>query len=38
MKQSRGYITGTVDMTRKGYGFITTDDIEDDVFVTAKKP
>ena len=36
VKQSRGYITGTVDMTRSGYGFITTDDLEDDVFVSAK--
>jgi len=36
VKVSRGYITGTVDMTRNGYGFISTDDIEDDVFVTAK--
>jgi ribonuclease R len=36
MKQSRGYITGTVDMTRMGYGFIKTDDMEEDVFVTAK--
>jgi ribonuclease R len=36
LKVSRGYITGTVDMTRMGYGFIKTDDIEDDVFVTAK--
>lgn len=36
MKQSRGYITGTVDMTRMGYGFITSEDIEEDVFVTAK--
>ncbi|MCX6300770.1 MAG: ribonuclease R [Bacteroidia bacterium] len=33
---SRGYITGTVDMTRSGYGFITSDDIEEDVFVSAK--
>lgn len=33
---SRGYITGTVDMTRMGYGFISSDDIEDDVFVSAK--
>ncbi len=31
-----GYITGTVDMTRMGYGFITSDEIEDDVFVSAK--
>lgn len=36
VKQSRGYITGTVDMTRSGYGFISTDDLEDDVFVSAK--
>jgi ribonuclease R len=36
VKQTRGYVTGTVDMTRAGYGFISTDDIEDDVFVTAK--
>ena len=34
--QARGYITGTVDMTRMGYGFITSDEIEDDVFVAAK--
>jgi ribonuclease R len=31
----RGYITGTVDMTRMGYGFIVSED-EDDIFVTAK--
>jgi len=36
VKVSRGYITGTVDMTRSGYGFIKTDDLEDDVFVAAK--
>ncbi|MDQ1296667.1 MAG: ribonuclease, partial [Bacteroidota bacterium] len=35
-KTSRGYITGTVDMTRMGYGFVSTDDIEEDVFVSAK--
>ena len=35
-KTSRGYITGTVDMTRMGYGFISSDDIEEDVFVSAK--
>ena len=32
----RSYITGTVDMTRMGYGFIVTDDIEEDVFISAK--
>ena len=36
IKESRGYITGTVDMTRMGYGFISSDDIEEDVFVSAK--
>jgi ribonuclease R len=32
----RVFITGTVDMTRMGYGFISSDDIEEDVFVSAK--
>jgi len=36
IKASRGYITGIVDITRMGYGFISTDDIEEDVFVSAK--
>jgi ribonuclease R len=36
VKISHGYITGIVDMTRMGYGFISTDELEDDVFVTAK--
>ena len=36
VKVSHGYIVGTVDMTRMGYGFISTDELEDDVFVTAK--
>jgi len=35
-KATRGYITGTVDMTRMGYGFISSDEIEDDVFISAK--
>ena len=35
VKAARGYITGTVDMTRSGYGFISTDEMEEDVFVTA---
>ncbi|MFN8211491.1 MAG: ribonuclease R [Bacteroidales bacterium] len=34
--ESRGYITGTVDLTRMGYGFISTPDMEEDVFVSAK--
>lgn len=36
IKVSRGYITGTVDMTRSGYGFVLTDDLEEDVFVSAR--
>jgi ribonuclease R len=32
----RVYISGTVDMTRMGYGFISSDDMEDDVFVSAR--
>jgi ribonuclease R len=36
IKVAHGYITGTVDMTRMGYGFISTDDLEEDVFVTAR--
>lgn len=35
-RAARGYITGTVDMTRMGYGFISSDEIEDDVFISAK--
>jgi ribonuclease R len=35
IKESHGYVTGTVDLTRMGYGFISTDDLEDDVFVSA---
>ncbi|HKK41261.1 MAG TPA: ribonuclease R [Bacteroidales bacterium] len=35
-KQTRGNITGTVDMTRMGYGFINTEDLDEDVFVTAR--
>jgi len=35
-KATRGYITGTVDMTRMGYGFISSDESEDDVFVSAR--
>lgn len=35
-KVSRGYVTGTVDMTRNGSAFISTEDLEEDVFVSAK--
>lgn len=34
LKQKGAYISGAVDMTRMGYGFIITDDIEEDVFVS----
>ena len=30
------YVTGTVDMTRMGYGFVTGEDIKEDVFVSAR--
>ncbi|MGB8492531.1 MAG: ribonuclease R [Bacteroidales bacterium] len=32
---TRGYVTGTVDLTRMGYGFVTTEELEEDVFVSA---
>ncbi len=34
-RAGKGYVIGKVDMTRMGYGFITTDELEDDVFVSA---
>jgi len=36
VKASRGYVIGTVDMTRMGYGFITSDEIREDIFVSAR--
>lgn len=36
IRQPHGFVTGTVDLTRMGYGFIVTDELDDDVFVTAK--
>ncbi len=36
IRATRGYITGTVDMARMGYGFVVSDEMEEDVFVTAK--
>jgi ribonuclease R len=30
------YVTGTVDMTRMGYGFVTGEDIKEDIFVSAR--
>ncbi|MFO7939083.1 MAG: ribonuclease R [Bacteroidales bacterium] len=34
MQSSGGYITGTVDLTASGAGFIITDELEQDVYVT----
>lgn len=34
LKIKAGYITGVVDLTTKGYGYIKTDELEEDVFVT----
>jgi ribonuclease R len=34
--EGHSYITGTVDMTRMGYGFISSDELKEDVFVSAK--
>jgi ribonuclease R len=31
-----GYITGTVDLTKFGYAFVITDEMEDDVFIAAR--
>jgi len=35
IKAGKGYITGTVDLTRMGSGYIKTEDLGDDVFVAA---
>ena len=31
-----GYITGTIDLTKFGYAFVITDEMEDDVFIAAR--
>ena len=33
LKAKTGYIVGTVDMTQKGYAFVISDEIEEDVFI-----
>ncbi len=33
LKAQTGYLVGTVDMTQKGYAFIVSDEIEEDVFI-----
>ncbi len=36
IKGGSGYITGTVDITSMGYGYIISDEIDQDVFVSAR--
>ncbi len=36
IKAGGGYITGTVDLTKFGYGFVSTDELEADVFIAAR--
>src|SRR5690606_31074347 len=31
-----GYVTGTIDLTKFGYAFVITDEMEDDVFIAAR--
>jgi ribonuclease R len=33
LKAKTGYVVGTVDMTQKGYAFIVTEEMEEDIFV-----
>ncbi len=36
VKAGKGFVTGTVELTRMGYGFVVTDELDDDVFITGK--
>jgi len=36
VKAGKGYITGTVELTKMGYGFVISDEIDDDVFISPK--
>ncbi|MBE0667735.1 MAG: RNB domain-containing ribonuclease, partial [Bacteroidales bacterium] len=36
IKSVGGHITGTVDLTKFGYGFVSTEDLEADVFIAAR--
>ncbi len=36
LKSTGGYVVGNVDMTASGYGFVATDALEDDVFISQK--
>jgi ribonuclease R len=34
LKAKSGYIEGTIDITSKGYGFLVTDSVSDDIFIS----
>src|SRR5512133_2187689 len=36
LKAVGGYVTGTIDLTKFGYAFVVTEEIEDDVFIAAR--
>jgi ribonuclease R len=36
LKAAGGYVTGTVDLTKFGYAFVITDELEEDVFIAAR--
>ncbi|MFC2090927.1 ribonuclease R family protein, partial [Bacteroidota bacterium] len=34
LKERAGYVNGTIDMTQHGYAFLTSEDLEEDVFIS----
>ncbi len=36
VREGKGYVTGTVELTRMGYGFVVTEELDDDIFVTGR--
>jgi ribonuclease R len=36
LKAAGGYITGTIDLTKFGYAFVVSDELEEDVFIAAR--
>ena len=36
LKSAGGYVLGKVDITSAGYGFVATDSLEEDVFISQK--
>jgi len=36
LKSVGGYVTGTIDLTKFGYAFVITEEMEDDVFIAAR--